>query len=74
MFEKDSDQFPIKCSGCLNEFSEDLGSVKTRLWSRCPECGLRITHDAHQLDRVLQNDAQVRVNYLRQFLRLKMDE
>jgi len=74
MFEKDTDQFPIKCPNCHEEFFEKLGRIQAGLDSRCPDCQLRITHQAHQVDRILERGSQERVDYLRKFLRLKVDE
>ena len=47
MYE-DDDLWPIKCSYCLNEFTEKIGRIKTTWASRCPECGTNLSHPDKQ--------------------------
>lgn len=72
MFEKDSDDFPIKCDACGEEFNEKVGRIKSGFDSRCPNpaCGLRITHPAEQFRRLLENRNDEMPTYLRRFMRL----
>ncbi len=74
MFENDSDDFPIKCTGCGEEFYEKVGRIKAGLDSRCPACNLRLTHPAEQFRRVLENINGARPDYLGRFVRLEIGE
>lgn len=70
MFGQDSDLFPIKCPHCNEEFHEKIGSIEAGLDSRCPGCGIRITHPAEQFRRLIEGRGKPLEDYLRQFIRL----
>lgn len=76
MFEKDDDDFPIKCPNCFEEFYEKVGRIKTRLDAHCPnpQCRLRITYGAEQLNGIFQDCTEGVKHYLRHFIRLKVQE
>ena len=75
MFEQDSDEFPIRCPNCGEEFYEKVGRIKSGLDLRCPhlpDCGARLTNQAEEFDRFLKSDAETRMHYFRQFMRLQV--
>ncbi len=60
MYE-DTDLWPIKCPSCLNEFTQQIGRIKTSGQTRCPECALTIRHPTEQFIMAL---AQARDGFL----------
>ena len=54
MYE-DTYPWPIKCSVCLNEFTEQIGSMKAGKEIRCPDkaCGARLVYTVKQFEREL---------------------
>ena len=72
MFDKDEDEFPIKCPHCLEEFYENVGRIKAGLHSHCPGvgCGVHLAHPAHQFDQLVTENGEALQDYFRQFKRL----
>lgn len=70
MFEKDDDDFPVKCPVCGEEFHEKVGRIKAGLDSRCPDCKTNISHPATQFTRLLEDRDNAMRDYFRQFIRL----
>ncbi len=70
LFENDADDFPIKCPHCLHEFYEKVGRIKAGERTRCPDCGVNITHPTEQFNRMLQGQNKAIKDYLGRFMRL----
>ena len=64
------DPWPIKCSGCLHEFTEKIGSLETAVMFRCPECGLSFHHPTEQFRLALAEARNGRLDPWRDMLRI----
>jgi predicted amidophosphoribosyltransferase len=63
--------WPIKCHVCLNEFTREVGCMKSAKELRCPECGLRLTYAVEQFESLLAETTRLALDPYRNMLRLK---
>jgi DNA-directed RNA polymerase subunit RPC12/RpoP len=69
MYE-DAYPWPIKCHICLNEFTQQVGSMKAGKELRCPECGVRFTYPVKQFEGELAETYRLGLDPYRNMIRL----
>ena len=73
MYE-DKDPWPIRCSECGEEFTEEIGWMKTAIVYRCPVCGARFHHPTEQFLMALAEAREGRLNPWGGMLRISKPE
>lgn len=70
MYE-DNDAWPIKCAGCLNEFTKTVGQLKSNRSIHCPECGCLHTYTSEDFDDALSRARRDLFDPWKKMLRLR---
>ena len=69
MYE-DTYPWPIKCHICLNEFTQEVGRMKSGEELRCPDCGVRFVYPVKEFESEVANTYRLGLDPYRNMLRL----
>ena len=69
MYE-DTYPWPIKCTICLDEFTEEIGSMKAGNEVRCPDCGTRFVYSVKEFERDVAEHRRLGLDPNRNMMRL----